>query len=142
MDILDTFAALPRSARLGCGIPAFFRKTLPSGLLSVQVWVKTGSIHEEEFLGGGLSHYLEHMAFKGTEKYGAEEIVRRVQAVGGSLNAYTSFDRTVYYADVPAEAAETAFKRPSTRFRRSCFPRGSTRATPNGKRTSFCAKST
>lgn len=109
MDILDTFAALPRSARLGCGIPAFFRKTLPSGLLSVQVWVKTGSIHEEEFLGGGLSHYLEHMAFKGTEKYGAEEIVRRVQAVGGSLNAYTSFDRTVYYADVPAEAAETAF---------------------------------
>ena len=55
MDILDTFAALPRSARLGCGIPAFFRKTLPSGLLSVQVWVKTGSIHEEEFLGGGLS---------------------------------------------------------------------------------------
>ncbi len=95
--------------RLADGVETHFRKTLPSGLLSVQVWVKTGSIHEGEFLGGGLSHYLEHMVFKGTEKFSAEELSRRVQAVGGNLNAYTSFTRTVYHADVPAEAAETAF---------------------------------
>lgn len=106
----DTLTALPQRAKFDNGVRAFFRKTLPSGLLSVQVWAKTGSIHEEEFLGGGLSHYLEHMVFKGTEKFSAEEITRRVQAVGGNLNAYTTFSRTVYYIDVPAEAAETAFE--------------------------------
>lgn len=106
----DTLTALPQRAKFDNGVRAFFRKTLPSGLLSVQVWAKTGSVHEEEFLGGGLSHYLEHMVFKGTEKFSAEEITRRVQAVGGNLNAYTTFSRTVYYIDVPAEAAETAFE--------------------------------
>lgn len=110
MNLSDTFSSLPQSATLGNGISTFFRKTLPSGLVSVQVWVKTGSIHEGEFLGGGLSHYLEHMVFKGTEKFSAEEITRRVQAVGGNINAYTTFSRTVYYIDVPAEAAETAFE--------------------------------
>ena len=110
MNISDTFSSLPQNVKLANGVPAFFRKTLPSGLVSVQVWVKTGSIHEAEFLGGGLSHYLEHMVFKGTEKFSAEEITRRVQAVGGNVNAYTTFSRTVYYIDVPAEAAETAFE--------------------------------
>ena len=110
MSISDTFFTLPQKAILPNGVSAFFRKTLPSGLVSIQVWVKTGSIHEAEFLGGGLSHYLEHMVFKGTEKFSAEEITRRVQAVGGNLNAYTTFSRTVYYIDVPAEAAETAFE--------------------------------
>ena len=109
MSISEKFLTLPQSTRLADGVETYFRKTLPSGLLSVQVWVKTGSIHEGEFLGGGLSHYLEHMVFKGTEKFSAEEISRRVQAVGGNLNAYTTFTRTVYHADVPAEAAETAF---------------------------------
>lgn len=109
MNFFDTLCALPQSAVFDNGVRAFFRKTLPSGLLSVQVWVRTGSIHEGEFLGGGLSHFLEHMVFKGTEKFSAEEITRRVQAVGGNVNAYTTFSRTVFSADVPAEAAETAF---------------------------------
>lgn len=106
----EKFSALPQSLKLANGISTYFRKTQPSGLVSVQVWVKTGSIHEDEFLGGGLSHYLEHMLFKGTEKYSAEEITNRIQAVGGHINAYTMFSRTVYYIDVPAEAAETAFE--------------------------------
>ena len=110
MNLSEKFLALPQSARLDNGVETHFRRTLPSGLLSVQVWVKTGSIHEGEFLGGGLSHYLEHMVFKGTEKFSAEELTARVQAVGGNLNAYTTFTRTVYHADVPAEAAETAFE--------------------------------
>lgn len=110
MNLSDALTALPQSRTFGNGIRAYFRKTLPSGLISVQVWVKTGSIHEEEFLGCGLSHYLEHMVFKGTEKFSAEEITRRVQSVGGVVNAYTTFSRTVFHVDVPAEAAETAFE--------------------------------
>jgi zinc protease len=77
---------------------------------SVQVWVQSGSIHEGEWLGAGLSHLLEHMIFKGTEKRGPNDIARAVQEAGGYVNAYTSFDRTVYWIDVPAEGAATAME--------------------------------
>ncbi|MGA0848437.1 MAG: M16 family metallopeptidase, partial [Chthoniobacterales bacterium] len=77
---------------------------------SVQVWVQSGSIHEGSWLGAGLSHLLEHMIFKGTEKRGPNEIARAVQEAGGYVNAYTSFDRTVYWIDVPADGAATAME--------------------------------
>ena len=77
---------------------------------SVQVWVQSGSIHEGSWLGAGLSHLLEHMIFKGTEKRGPNEIARAVQEAGGYVNAYTSFDRTVYWIDVPADGAGTAME--------------------------------
>jgi zinc protease len=77
---------------------------------SVQVWVKSGSIHESEWMGGGLSHLLEHMLFKGTETRGPNEIARAVQAAGGYINAYTSFDRTVYWIDVPSNGTATAIE--------------------------------
>ncbi len=77
---------------------------------SVQVWVQSGSIHEGAQMGGGLSHLLEHMLFKGTEKRGPNEIARAVQEVGGYVNAYTSFDRTVYWIDVPANGTATAIE--------------------------------
>ena len=75
---------------------------------SVQVWVGSGSIHEGAWLGAGLSHLLEHMVFKGTAKRGPNEIARAVQEAGGHVNAYTSFDRTVYWIDVPSEGTATA----------------------------------
>lgn len=78
-------------------------------MASVQVWVKSGSLHEGEFLGSGVSHYLEHMVFKGTEKFSSEEISRKVAALGGSMNAYTTFSRTVYHIDLPSESSEHAF---------------------------------
>ncbi len=96
------------------------RRVLPNGLTvvlkpdptatvaSVQVWVKTGSMHEGEHLGAGLSHYLEHLLFKGTKRRAGREISTEVQAYGGYINAYTTFDRTVYYIDIPAEHAPVA----------------------------------
>ena len=92
------------------------RHTLPNGLtlvhrpdfscevVSVQIWVKTGSIHEGALVGSGLSHYLEHMLFKGTSRRDGKSISREVHAMGGSINAYTTFDRTVYYIDAPSTA--------------------------------------
>jgi len=89
-------------------------ETLPNGLalildpdpsapvVSAQFWVETGSLHEESQLGAGLSHFLEHMVFKGTRSYDADSLASSVQAAGGHWNAYTSFDRTVYYIDGPA----------------------------------------
>lgn len=72
-------------------------------LFSAQVWVRTGSIHEGLHCGSGLSHFLEHMVFKGSGGFGPGEIPERVQAFGGQINAYTAFDRTVYYIDGPHE---------------------------------------
>jgi zinc protease len=98
------------------------RLTLPNGLtlildpdssapvISVQAWVATGSIHEGEKLGTGLSHFLEHMVFKGTRDYSADELAQTVQAGGGHWNAYTTFDRTVYYIDGPSHSLETFLK--------------------------------
>lgn len=75
---------------------------------SVQAWCGTGSIDEGKWLGAGLSHILEHMLFKGTDKRGGGEIAKQVQEQGGYINAYTSFDRTVYWIDVPAAGASEA----------------------------------
>ena len=68
---------------------------------SVQAWVNTGSIHEGQHIGSGVSHLLEHMLFKGTETRSTNAIAQSVQDEGGYINAYTSFDRTVYWIDVP-----------------------------------------
>ncbi|MBT8043906.1 MAG: insulinase family protein, partial [Verrucomicrobiae bacterium] len=79
-------------------------------VISTQAWVETGSVHEGKHLGAGISHLLEHMVFKGTESYDGPELSDTVQAAGGEWNAYTTFDRTVYYIDGPAESAETFLK--------------------------------
>ncbi len=71
-------------------------------LVSLQVWIETGSIHEAEHLGAGLSHLLEHMVFKGTDEFNARQLNERVPELGGMWNAYTSTDRTVFYIDGPA----------------------------------------
>lgn len=97
-------------------------ETLPNGLtlildpdpaapvVSAQIWVATGSMHEDAHLGAGISHFLEHMVFKGTRDYGADELADVVQAAGGHWNAYTSFDRTVYYIDGPSSSLPVFMK--------------------------------
>ena len=77
-------------------------------VVSVQAWCATGSIDEAEHLGAGLSHILEHMLFKGTKTRSTNEIAQKIQDVGGYINAYTSFDRTVYWIDVPKAGVSTA----------------------------------
>lgn len=77
-------------------------------VVSAQAWAMTGSIHEDKWLGAGLSHVLEHMLFKGTERRQPGDIDREVHDAGGYMNAYTSFDRTVYYIDVPNDGAPVA----------------------------------
>ncbi len=90
------------------GLVSIIKPDHSAALVSVQVWVKTGSVHEGDSLGSGLSHYLEHMLFKGTRKRPGAEIAAEVQRHGGNMNAYTSFERTVYYIDLPSEHLEVA----------------------------------
>ena len=90
------------------GVTLILKPDRSAALASVQVWVKTGSVHEGEHLGAGLSHHLEHMLFKGTTRRAGREISATVQAHGGYINAYTTFDRTVYYIDLPSEHTAVA----------------------------------
>src|ERR1700736_2401999 len=71
---------------------------------SIQAWCQTGSIHEGEWLGAGLTHLLEHVLFNGTERRTSKQISDEIHGIGGYVNAYTSFDRTVFWVDCPAAA--------------------------------------
>jgi zinc protease len=107
--LLDAFWREPvERTVLPNGLTLLVKPDRSAALASVQVWVRTGSIHEGSQLGAGLSHYLEHMLFKGTERRSGREISATVQANGGYINAYTTFDRTVYYIDLPSEHLEIA----------------------------------
>jgi len=75
---------------------------------SVQAWVRTGSVHEGAWLGAGMSHFLEHMLFKGTATRGPQDFARTIQEKGGYINAYTSFEQTVYWVDIPAQNSSVA----------------------------------
>ncbi|MBM3579539.1 MAG: insulinase family protein [Alphaproteobacteria bacterium] len=75
--------------------------------VSVGVFVNTGSRHETPEING-ISHFLEHMAFKGTKKRSAKQIAEEFEGIGGRINAYTSKERTVYYAKVLKQHAQFA----------------------------------
>ena len=98
---------------ISCSFAQTVSETLPNGLKIIiredsrapvvvsQIWYRVGSVDE---VNGwtGLSHALEHMMFKGTKKVPAGEYSRRISSLGGSDNAFTSHDQTVYYAKAAA----------------------------------------
>ncbi len=70
--------------------------------VSLGAWIEVGNRDEAPAING-ISHLLEHMAFKGTERRSALEIAEEIEAVGGHLNAYTSREHTAYYAKILKE---------------------------------------
>src|SRR5207248_4119835 len=90
------------------GLTVIVQEDHSAPVASVQAWCSTGSIDEDQHLGAGLSHILEHMLFKGTKTQSANQIAQSIQDVGGYVNAYTSFDRTVFWIDVPKDGVSTA----------------------------------
>jgi zinc protease len=90
------------------GLTIIVREDHSAPVVSAQAWAMTGSINEGKWLGAGLSHVLEHMLFKGTTTRPGSRIDQEVQEAGGYMNAYTSFDRTVYHIDVPNTGARVA----------------------------------
>jgi zinc protease len=101
-------------ASLHSALSQTVRESLPNGttvllledhsapVVSIQIWIGTGSIHENEYLGSGISHAIEHMIFKGTERRGIGVITREINDAGGRINAYTTLDRTVFHTDLPS----------------------------------------
>ncbi len=99
-----------RVSTLDNGLTIIVREDHSAPVVSAQAWCMAGSIHEGRWLGAGLSHVLEHMLFKGTTNRPGSRIDQEVQEAGGYMNAYTSFDRTVYHIDVPNTGARTAIE--------------------------------
>ncbi|MBE2284704.1 MAG: insulinase family protein [Prosthecobacter sp.] len=95
-----------RVTTLPNGLEVIIREDHAHPLVSVQVWIKAGSLQEQQHTGAGIAHCVEHMLFKGTAKRDAAQISQGIQALGGYVNAYTSFNRTVYWIDGLAEHAD------------------------------------
>jgi zinc protease len=104
-----------------------YEKVLPNGLkvillqnrtaplVTFQVWYRVGS-RNEEWGKTGLSHMLEHMMFKGTEKIGPEDFSRIVQENGGNSNAFTSNDFTAYFENLSADKVQIGIDLESDRM--------------------------
>jgi predicted Zn-dependent peptidase len=91
-----------RLTRLPSGLTVVTERMDRVETVSLGAYVATGSRHETE-AENGVSHFLEHMAFKGTERRSAAAIAEEIEAVGGHLNAYTAREQTAYYAKVLKE---------------------------------------
>ena len=83
------------------GFSLFVEEVCRSPVVAFQAWVRVGS-GDEARVEAGLSHALEHMLFKGTASGGVGDIAREIEGCGGELNAYTSFDHTVFHCVVPS----------------------------------------
>src|SRR6185503_3208828 len=115
-NLQDTlpFDAAVRTATLPNGMKYFVRKNGgPAGRVALRLAVKAGSLHEAEDQLG-LAHLVEHMAFNGSAHFKPGELVSYFESIGSRLgphvNAYTSFDETVYMFDVPTDRKEVVEK--------------------------------
>lgn len=114
---------------------AIRREVLPNGLVllldeshlaavaEVQVWAKVGSADEGPG-EAGLAHFHEHMLFKGTARRGVAEVAGAIEGAGGRVNAYTSYDTTVYHATVPSDGLGLALDVLADMVRGSLFDPG------------------
>jgi zinc protease len=91
--------------QLSNGLEIVLKENHFSKVVSIQCWIKAGSLNEtpEE---RGMAHVVEHMLFKGTPTRGMGEIGAIVEACGGEINAYTTFERTVYYMNLISKHVE------------------------------------
>ena len=101
----DTFVQLRN------GMTVLIRENHTSRVVSTQILVKTGSIYEDKYFFGGLSHYLEHVVSGGsTRSFTEAEAQKTLKSLGGASNAYTSYDQTAYFINTTGEHYREALK--------------------------------
>lgn len=84
-------------------LPVIFEARKNTGVVAAQVWVKVGSKYED-YRVSGITHFIEHLIFKGTKTVKAGEMAARIESLGGSVNAFTSYDNTVYHIVIPTDS--------------------------------------
>ncbi len=96
-----------RFTRLENGLRVVTEPVRDVASVAIGVWVRTGSRDEAEDLNG-VSHFIEHLAFKGTAKRSARQIAEEIESLGGSINAFTSKEYTCFHARTPHVHLDTA----------------------------------
>ncbi len=109
------------TSTLSNGMTLIVRPDRRSPTAVQMLWVRVGSMDEVDGTTG-VAHVLEHMMFKGTPDIAPGEFSRRVAAMGGIDNAFTSRDATAYHMQVPARRLETAMRLEADRFARNQWP--------------------
>ncbi len=89
----------PYRTVLSNGLRVLLLESHAAPVVSINLWANVGSANETDE-EAGLCHLIEHMLFKGTGRRPVGEIARQVEAAGGDMNAYTSFDETVFYINM------------------------------------------
>lgn len=109
MNVVTTFASVPllQTTKLPNGLTIATQHMPSLRSVALGVWVGVGARHET-LAEHGLSHLLEHMAFKGTNRRSARDIAEEIEQVGGDMNASTSLEQTAYYVRVLQEDVELA----------------------------------
>jgi zinc protease len=123
-------ALVPASAEgLAHGV---LKQVLPNGLtlvikpvhsapvVAVNAWVGVGSVHERD-AERGITHFIEHMLFKGTEKLGVGELDRRIKAAGGYNNAHTRYESTDFIDILPSDKLDVALETMADALQHSTF---------------------
>jgi len=108
-------------AELDNGLKVLIKPIPTAPIISHWVWYRVGS-RDEAPGKTGLSHWVEHMQFKGTPNYSAEEMEREVARKGGFWNAFTFFDWTTYYATLPSAEIDGLMHFEADRMRNTAYP--------------------
>ena len=95
-----------RQFTLDNGLKVILEENRNAPVVALQIWVDVGSGDERDE-EAGMCHFIEHMIFKGTEKRKVREMAREIESMGGSINAYTSFDQTVFHVTLASRFADT-----------------------------------
>src|SRR4030065_1271377 len=106
---------------LSNGIPVVMEPLKNMRSVAIGIWVKVGS-RNEALDENGISHFLEHMFFKGTHKRTAKDIAIEIDSLGGELNAFTSKENTTFYVKILDEYIEKGVELLSDVFLHSTFP--------------------
>jgi zinc protease len=107
--------------KLKNGLTVLLKEVHTAPLVAWWVWYRVGSRHERAGITG-VSHWVEHMMFKGTRRFPGEESERIVARDGGVRNAMTWIDWTTYYETLPADKIDYALRLEADRMRHALFP--------------------
>jgi len=102
VEAIPTLPGTPRLERLANGLTVCLAENRQAPIVTTALFYRAGT-RDEPAGHGGVAHFLEHMMFKGSARYGPGEIDRRTQALGGVNNAFTSHDVTGYYFNFAAD---------------------------------------
>ena len=116
------FAADFQTFKLDNGQTIIIKEVKENPIVIIDTWIKTGSINEND-QNNGVAHFLEHMFFKGTNKFSAGDFDKLLESKGAITNAATSKDFTHYYITIPSKDFDTALEMHSDMLLNPILPR-------------------